>query len=83
MNYDCTVCGRQYRYEESLFLHMKTDHGIDTGIRADNTSDSAIMVGNSADDVDVDIDIRGGNSSIDQLIIADAVKDVVNNGADI
>ena len=27
MNYDCTLCGRQYRYKESLLIHMNCDHG--------------------------------------------------------
>lgn len=27
MNYNCMICGRQYRYQESLQLHLKTDHG--------------------------------------------------------
>ena len=72
MKYDCTICRRQYRYEESLYLHMKTDHGgMDVDFRA----------GNSADHRGIDIDVREGNSSVDQLIIADAVRDVIDNGA--
>ena len=85
MNYDCTICGRQYRYEESLYLHMKTDHGfggIESALQTGNSSDSALMAGNPNDHVAIDIDVGGGNSSVDQLIIADAVKDVIDNGTD-
>ena len=95
MNYDCTICGRQYRYEESLYLHMKTDHGLggiesalqkdnssDSALMAGNPNDSALMAGNASDHVAIDIDVGGGSSSVDQLIIADAVKDVIDNGTD-
>lgn len=41
MNYDCTICGRQYRYQESLYIHIKTNHGgvdVDFDVEAGNTN---------------------------------------------
>ena len=43
MNFDCTICGRQYRYQESLYVHIKTDHGgFDIDFNAESANIDAV-----------------------------------------